>query len=136
LLDHVRNSHDHSVLQSIDITRRNLMLILGLKGLSKGVFERRTSTGSKAFFRLIYLDATTFVLLCFFPLVQTFCLKILAKTLTKNEKKENFRLTCLAQKCCCSSSLIAAEEYNVLANDNHPPNPTPLGAWAFRGSLG
>ena len=25
--DHVRNSHDHSVLKSIDITRRNLMLI-------------------------------------------------------------------------------------------------------------
>ena len=27
LCDHVRNSHDHSVLQSIDISRRNLMLI-------------------------------------------------------------------------------------------------------------
>ena len=27
LCDHVRNSHDHSVLQSIDFTRRNLMLI-------------------------------------------------------------------------------------------------------------
>ena len=27
LCDHVRNSYDHSVLQSIDITRRNLMLI-------------------------------------------------------------------------------------------------------------
>ena len=27
LCDHVRNSHDHSVSQSIDITRRNLMLI-------------------------------------------------------------------------------------------------------------
>ena len=27
LCDHVCNSHDHSVLQSIDITRRNLMLI-------------------------------------------------------------------------------------------------------------
>ena len=27
LCDHVRSSHDHSVLQSIDITRRNLMLI-------------------------------------------------------------------------------------------------------------
>ena len=27
LFDHVCNSHDHSVLQSIDITRRNLMLI-------------------------------------------------------------------------------------------------------------
>ena len=27
LCDHVLNSHDHSVLQSIDITRRKLMLI-------------------------------------------------------------------------------------------------------------
>ena len=27
LCDHVRNSLDHSVLQSIDITRRNLMLV-------------------------------------------------------------------------------------------------------------
>ena len=27
LCDHVLNSHDHSVSQSIDITRRNLMLI-------------------------------------------------------------------------------------------------------------
>ena len=27
LCDHVCNTHDHSVLQSIDITRRNLMLI-------------------------------------------------------------------------------------------------------------
>ena len=27
LCDRVRNSHDHSVLQSIDVTRRNLMLI-------------------------------------------------------------------------------------------------------------
>ena len=27
LCDHVLNSHDHSVLQSIAITRRNLMLI-------------------------------------------------------------------------------------------------------------
>ena len=27
LCDHVRNSHDHSVLQFTDITRRNLMLI-------------------------------------------------------------------------------------------------------------
>ena len=27
LCDHVHNSHDHSVLQSIDIARRNLMLI-------------------------------------------------------------------------------------------------------------
>ena len=30
LCDHVRNSHDHSVLQSIDITSRNLNLIMTL----------------------------------------------------------------------------------------------------------
>ena len=36
LCDHVRNSHDDSVLQSIDISSRNLMLITlkWLKGLS------------------------------------------------------------------------------------------------------
>ena len=28
LCDYFRNSHDHSILQSIDITRRNLMLII------------------------------------------------------------------------------------------------------------
>ena len=34
LCDHVCNSHDHSILQSIDITRRNLMLMTrGFKGL-------------------------------------------------------------------------------------------------------
>ena len=39
------------------------MWVLGLKGLSKGVFERRTSTGSESFSLLISLDATKFVLL-------------------------------------------------------------------------
>ena len=34
---------------------------LSIGGLSKGVFERRTSPGSKAFYRLIYLDASTFI---------------------------------------------------------------------------
>ena len=36
LCDHGRNSHDHFVLQSIDITRRNLMLVT-LIGLNKGL---------------------------------------------------------------------------------------------------
>ena len=54
--------------------------------LSKGVFERRTSTEIKAFHRLIWLDATTFVLPCFVTLIPTICRKGLAKPLPKNEK--------------------------------------------------
>ena len=37
------------------------MWILGLKGLSKGVFERRTSTGSEVFSLIVCLEATKFV---------------------------------------------------------------------------
>ena len=49
MCDHVRNSHDHSVLQSIDITRRNLMLItLGLKGLKeRGVYSHNCNKLNK-----------------------------------------------------------------------------------------
>ena len=54
--------------------------------LSEGVFERSTSTEIKAFYRLIWLDTTTFVLPCFFTLIQTICPKGLAKPLPKNEK--------------------------------------------------
>ena len=39
--------------------------------LSKGVFERCTSTWSEDFFLLICLDAIKFVLLSFFKLVET-----------------------------------------------------------------
>ena len=52
--------------------------------LSSDVLERYTSNGSNAFCRLICLDITTFVLRCFFTLIQTICPKILAKTLPKN----------------------------------------------------
>ena len=38
------------------------MWILGLKGLSKGVFEPRTSTGSEVFSLIVCLEATKFVL--------------------------------------------------------------------------
>jgi len=54
--------------------------------LSKGVFERRTSTEIKAFYRLIWLDVTTFVLPCFVTLIPTICRKGLAKPLPENEK--------------------------------------------------
>ena len=42
LCDHVHNSHDHSVLQSIDITRRNLMLItLKVKRVKQSLLLKR-----------------------------------------------------------------------------------------------
>ena len=47
LYDHVHNSHDHFVLQSIDITRRNLILITlrakGLKSIFKVKSEKQKS---------------------------------------------------------------------------------------------
>ena len=58
-----------------------------LRSLSKGVFERRTSTGSKAFFLLICLDDINFVLLSFFTPIETIWLKIWANAPSKNEKK-------------------------------------------------
>ena len=42
LSDHIRNSHDHSVLQSIDITRRKFLL--GLKGLKKNYNRTKQNT--------------------------------------------------------------------------------------------
>ena len=52
--------------------------------LIEGVFGRSTSTEIKAFYRLIWLDGTTFVLPCFLTLIQTICRKSLAITLPKN----------------------------------------------------
>ena len=54
--------------------------------LNEGVFGRSTSTEIKAFYRLIWLDGTTFVLPCFLTLIQTICRKSLAITLPKNGK--------------------------------------------------
>ena len=58
----------------------------GLRSLSKGVFERRKSTGSKDFSFLICLDAMKFVLVSFFTLVETIQLEILAKQRLRNVK--------------------------------------------------
>ena len=54
--------------------------------LIEGVFGRSTWTEIKAFYRLIWLDGTTFVLPCFLTLIQTICRKSLAITLPKNGK--------------------------------------------------
>ena len=88
---------------------------LRLKGsLSKGVFERRTSTGSEVFFIFKPLDATKFVFPSVFTIIETICPKLCAKTPSKNEKKDHFRLTCVAQKRLCISSLICNAYFNII----------------------
>ena len=57
--------------------------------LSKGVFQRTTSTGSEAFSVIICLDANKFVLVRVFILVETILSKIWAKPRPKNEKGAN-----------------------------------------------
>ena len=67
------------------LPRKQLMLrITG--SLSSEVFERRTSTGSEPFYLLICLDATKFVLLVVFTLIETFCPKICSKSRLKSAK--------------------------------------------------
>ena len=58
-----------------------------LVSLSKGVFERRTSTGSEVFFILKHLDAPKFVFLSVLTIIETSCPKRWAKPLSKNEKR-------------------------------------------------
>ena len=76
-----------------------------IRFLSSDVFERRTSTGSEHFSHLICLNATIFVLLGFFTLIETICPKILQSD-SSRVQKVHFRLTCIAQKRCCLNSLI------------------------------
>ena len=54
--------------------------------LSSNVFERRTSTGSEPFSLLIYLNATKFVLLSVFTLIETICPKICSNSRPKSAK--------------------------------------------------
>ena len=57
-----------------------------LGSLSKGVFERRTSTGSVVFFILKYIDATKFVFRSLCLIIETICPQIWPKIPRKNEK--------------------------------------------------
>ena len=73
--------------------------------LSKGVFERCTSTGSEDFSLLICLYAIKFVLPSFFTLVETILLKILAKPLFRNVKSP-LPVDLRRSKRLCLNSLI------------------------------
>ena len=54
--------------------------------LTKGVFERHTSTGSEAFSFIMRLDATKYVLLSVFTLTETIWQNIGSIPLPMNEK--------------------------------------------------
>ena len=58
-------------MQSPAISFPESALPLQLESLSKDVFERRTSTGSKTFSLFTSLDDIKFVLLSFFTLIET-----------------------------------------------------------------
>ena len=67
-------------------SRTLLRLPRSVGNLSKDVFERRTSTGSEAFFLFIYLDAIKFSLLTFFSLLKTIYPRVLTKPLPNDAK--------------------------------------------------
>ena len=92
-----------------------------LGSLSSDVFERRTSTGSEVFSLLTCLDDIKFVFLSFFTVIEAIWLKICAKPPSKI-KKGHFRLTCVAQKRCCLSSLLAkdARDFQIIQSENGP----------------
>ena len=72
---------------------------------SSDVFEPRTSTGSWPFSILTCLDATKFVLLRVFTLMETICANICLKSRLKSAKVY-VRLMCVTQKRCSFNSLI------------------------------
>ena len=72
---------------------------------SNNVYEGRTSTGSELFTLLICLEATKFVLLSVLLLNRQFAQEFV-QNLCRRVQKVQFRLTCVAQKHLCLSSLI------------------------------
>ena len=58
-----------------------------IRELKQGIFERCTSTGSEVFSILKHSDATKFVFLSVFTIIETICQKIWAKPPSKNEKR-------------------------------------------------
>ena len=72
-------------LNSVNVLEKYLISLLG--SLSKGVFERRTSTGSEVVFILKHLYAPKFVFLSVLTIIETSYPKRWAKPLSKNETR-------------------------------------------------
>ena len=74
-------------LESLSFTYTANVKFKMIKGnLSKDIFERRTSTGSEAFFLFICLDAIKFSLLTFFSLLKAIYPRVLTKPLPNDAK--------------------------------------------------
>ena len=69
----------------VNFTRVNKIEAIG--NLSKHVFERCTSTGSKAFSSFLCLDANKFSLLTFSSLIKTLYPRVLTKPLPNDAKR-------------------------------------------------
>jgi len=90
--------------KKLDTTEEgNTFWILG--SLSNNVFERRKSTGNELFFLLICLDATKFVWLSVFTLIEKICPKFCSNH-GSSAQKIHFRLTCVAQKRRCLNFVL------------------------------
>ena len=101
----LRKRHLLLVPDTYDVKRKNKSHET-IGTLSKDVFEQRTSTGSEAFSLFICLDANKLVLLSFFSLLKTIYPRVSSKPLPTMQKV-HFRLTSVAQKRCCLSSLMS-----------------------------
>ena len=80
----------------------------GLIGsLTSDVFRATSCQPEEGFVSfVICLDASKFVLLCVFTLIETICPKICYKSQGSRAEKVHFRLTCVAQKRRRLNSLI------------------------------
>ena len=80
---------------------------------SSDVFERLMSTGSKRFSLLICLDVTKFFLAKCLYSYRGDLPKNLFKITAQGCKKDNFRLTSVAPRSCCLSSLLGTGQSEV-----------------------
>ena len=94
--------------------------------LSKGVFVQSTSNGSDVFFILKHFDASKFVFVSVFTIIEAICPNIWVKPPSKMKKKDHFRLTGVAQKRLYLSSVSSAKSQKFYTRGRtcqpNPPN--------------
>ena len=100
--------------------------------LIKDVFERRTSTGGDAFFRIIELEATKFVLFSVSTLTETICWKIWAKPLCVVSRNVVLSLRARSKTSLLKLPIILAPPSQKQQNTLRSWNPSN---YAFQKSL-
>ena len=101
----------------IYLCKHNWGCVHTIGSLSKGVFERRTSTGSEVFSLLTCLDDIKFVFLSFFTVIEAIWLKICAKPPSKKATsgsrapaRKPYRITLLFTRKVCDFGGISVTE--------------------------